>query len=225
MIDRNTLTRWCTPIHVGGPYLRPLVIRGPHAQGGAFIVGVNPATPIFESDGVSFCEYADSLLSTEAFLSMYCRIRIAQGKPATSRTRAGLDGAAQWLQSLGFNTVLDTNISPYPTRSEAEWKRLSNEEKELHVFPEIVQMFRPSVVLLHGRVAYRKFTSLYAPGLKKNCLFTEIDNPYLGTVDWDGGGKAEVFVCGHLKSFGRGDGGEKFAPLRTSLTGLGKTAS
>ena len=77
------------------------------------------------------------------------------------------------LVARGFQTVLDTNISPYPTSKESEWRQLSATEKALWVFPEVVARFRPALVLLHGNSAYEQFTDLYAPALRQPVLFSE----------------------------------------------------
>ena len=219
MLNKRTLERWCMPATETGPFLRPFVARGPLTPGGAIIVGVNPATSIGAADGVAFDDYTASLTAIERFLPIYNRVRAQRGKTRPSKTRIGLDAASKWLADFGFETVLDTNISPYPTSKESEWRRLSEKERAFWVFGEIVESFRPALVLLHGRSAYERFIETYAPDLRQSGLFSEIVDrqPYLGRVTWRHGGSAQVFISRHIRFFGKVDGGKGFARLRQEL--------
>jgi hypothetical protein len=214
MLDYAIMKRWCTPLNEGSPFLRPFVVRGQLAQGGAMIVGANPATPIGITDDVELDEHIQSLYSVDGFLPLYSRVRALRGKTRPSPTRVGLDAASKWLLARGFQTVLDTNISPYPTKDEEQWKRLSDAEKALWVFPEVVSAFRPTLVVLHGKSAYEHFVELYAPALRQERKFSDTTKelPHIGRVRWPNGDGAEVYVCRHLRYFGTRDGGKTFAP-------------
>ncbi|MCG3577525.1 hypothetical protein, partial [Ralstonia solanacearum] len=208
------------PTTPDGPYLRPFVCRGPMMTGGALIVGVNPATPISASDGVAFDDYVSSLSDFERFLAIYDGIRAKHGKAGRTRTRNGLDAASCWLSALGFSPVIDTNISPYPTRDLRQWKRLPATNQALWVFEQVVKIFQPSLILLHGQNAYTQFSTRFAPEFARNGPFDEIvKQPRLGSVCWSFGGTAEAYVCKHLRFFGRNGGGQRFAPLRDALLG------
>lgn len=217
MFANETLIRLCTPTSIDGPYLRPFVCRGPLSTGGAMIVGVNPATPISAADGIKFDDYVASLLNLEDFLPIYDAVRTARGKPR-SRTRNGLDTASTWLMDHGLAPIVDSNISPYPTKSEKEWRKLSKTEQSMWVFEEVVKAFRPSLVLLHGKSSYEVFTERFAPDLVRGQPFNElVKQPKLGTVKWPFGGTADAYVCKHIRFF-RGEGGGKyFQPLRQAL--------
>jgi hypothetical protein len=218
MFTNEALIRLCTPTNIDGPYLRPFVCRGPLSTGGAMIVGVNPATPITAKHGIQFDEYVSSLLSIEDFLPIYDAARAASGKPRRSYTRNGLDTASAWLMAHGLTPIVDTNISPYPTESEMEWRKLSKTQQSLWVFEEVVKAFRPSLVLLHGNRSYEGFTKRFAPDLYSGQPFGElVKQPKLGTVKWPFGGTADAYVCKHIRFF-RGEGGGKyFQPLRQAL--------
>lgn len=218
MITREKLRSWCQPVNEGAPYLRPFVCRGPLQRGGALVVGINPATQIGSRHSVSFDEYVDSLTDLNRFLAIYDKVRKLDGKCERSATRLGLDEASLWLSNQGFGTVLDTNISPYPTESVKVWKKLSKKEQATWVFPEVVSHFSPSFVLLHGENSYEKFTSCFAPKLKRPDKFNIlVAEPRLGIVHWSHGGTAEVYVCKHLRFFKGNEGGKYFAPLRVAL--------
>jgi hypothetical protein len=219
MLNYETMKRWCTPVRESSPFLRPFVARGQLSPGGAMIVGVNPATPIGTTDGIGLDEHIQSLYSIEGFLPLYSRVRAQRGKAQPSPTREGLDGASKWLATRGFQTVLDTNISPYPTKDEEQWQRLSSTEKALWVFPEVVATFKPKLVVLHGKSSYEYFVDLYAPALRQEGRFLDTikERPHLGRVCWPNGDGADVYVCRHLRYFGNGDGGKTFAPLRQAL--------
>lgn len=192
--------------------------RGPMTTGGALIVGVNPATPISARDGVAFDDYVSSLSDFERFLAIYDGIRTKRGKTRRSPTRDGLDAASCWLSARGFSPVIDTNISPYPTKDLRQWKRLAASDQALWVFEEIVKAFQPSLILVHGKNAYTGFSARFAPEFARTGPFDElVTQPRLGNVRWSFGGSAEAYVCKHLRFFGKNGGGQRFAPLRDAL--------
>ena len=218
-MDIETLKKLCRPVARGEPLLRPFVCRGPLARGGAFMVGVNPATTIIEADAGGFDQYVASITDLDRFLRVYDRTRVREGKGGRSPTRNGLDTASAWLKARGFRTVLDTNISPYPTASVDAWRRLAPAQKAFHVFQEVITHLQPSFVLLHGSDAYKEFTTTLALHLlRRGHKFSEvISHPRLGVLTWPDGTTANVYVCKHLRFFKGHEGGKYFAPLRASL--------
>ncbi|MBA3497095.1 MAG: hypothetical protein H0T86_08325 [Gemmatimonadales bacterium] len=215
MIDRAELVRWSQIPEAADRYLRPFVCRGALARGGAAIVGTNPATAI-TPDGVGFDEYMDLLLNLEEFTKFYRHLRIKRGKRATSPTRTGLNGMAKWLSTLGWNCVLDTNVSPYPTASKEDLDLVPPKWQSRWVVVEVVHAVKPRLLILHGEEALKHFAQTLAPQLmvRAQLPFTQLVEqfPRLGGITWEGGEVCEVFVCPHLRFFGH-NGGARFLPL------------
>jgi hypothetical protein len=220
MIERSTLARWAQIPDGADRYLRPLVARGPLDRGGAAIVGVNPATAIGPAD-VGFEQYLDLLLDLDAFTAFYRALRIKRGKRPTSPTRLGLNGMAGWLSSMGWHNVLDTNVSPYPTGSAEELGTQPAHHQARHVLAEVMSATTPAVVVVHGTDALSAFVTTLAPSLaaRTDGQFSDLvtQRPHFGRLSWHDGSTCEVFVCPHLRFFGR-SGGERFAALHQALT-------
>ena len=218
MIDRQTLAKWARPPEGADRYLRPFVCRGELQRGEAAIVGPNPATEIGPHD-VRFSEYLDLLVDLERFTEFYHCLRVGRGKRASSPTRTGIDGMANWLASLGWECILDTNVSPYPTASGEDMAKVPDKLQSRWVFEEVVQTLRPSLIILHGEGALRGFTSDVAPGLaprepRYSALVER--SPYLGQCAWAGRATCEVYVCPHLRFFEH-RGGARFSALKSVL--------
>ena len=181
-------------------------------------MGLNPATEILPED-IPIDEYVDLLLDLEAFTVFYKNLRNRRGKSTTSPTRIGLNGMAGWLAQRGWNSVVETNVSPYPTRRGEELERVSTPMQSRHIFYQLMRVLAPRLVILHGKDALSEFTSKLRPSLiPRTASFTTLVNesPYLGHVTWECGEQCDVFVCPHLRFFGH-KGGQRFAPLEQAL--------
>lgn len=219
MTDRSTLARWSRAAGAD-LYLRPLVARGALTSGGAVVVGLNPATAIGPND-VSFDAYLDLLQDMEAFTDFYRELRIKRGKRPISPTRRGLDGMARWLSSSGFPSVVETNVSPYPTEKGEELDDVPRSLQARYVLPELLAALAPRVVLLHGESALAAVASMpifAGLNLHPRQSFTVLvtHRPHLGHIRRQDGTLCDVFVCPHLRFFGH-EGGTRFAALRNSL--------
>lgn len=218
MIELSLLARWSDSPVPGGRYLRPLVCRGSIKGGGAAIVGVNPATAIGPTD-IAFEKYLNLLLDASKFEEFYQDLRVKRGKSPTSRTRMGLRGLACWLMQLGHDFVAETNVAPYPTCSSEALYAVPLEHQSRWVFREVVHKLSPRLLVLHGEDALQEFTSSTAPHLqpKPGTKFTDlIKSPRLGEVIWPNGMRCEIYVCSHLRYFGKA-GGQRFVPLKQAL--------
>ena len=182
-------------------------------------MGLNPATPIGPLD-VDLDRYVELLLDLEAFTPVYRQLRIRRGKRPTSPTRTGLDGMAKWLSEHGWQSVVETNISPYPTERGEDLKRLSPALQSRHIFHELIQLLAPRVLVLHGEDSLSEFITSVAPQLGRGSRgFAALVNefPHLGQYRWQTGEVADIFVCPHLRFFGH-SGGTRFSSLKRALT-------
>lgn len=182
-------------------------------------MGLNPATDIRPGD-IPIDRYVDLLLDIEAFTIFYESLRNRRGKTKASPTRTGLNGMARWLAQRGWHSVVETNVSPYPTGRGEELERVSNPMQSRHIFYELMRVLAPKVVILHGEDALSEFTSKLGPSLNSRTdSFSDLvkKSPYLGQVTWERGEQCEVFVCPHLRFFGH-KGGRRFGPLEEALS-------
>lgn len=219
MIDQATLASWTRTPEGADRYLRPFVCRGTLERGGAAIVGLNPATAIGPAD-IPFEEYIDLLLDLDAFTAFYRELRVKRGKRASSPTRTGLNGMANWLSALGRKCIVDTNVSPYPTGSKEELDQVPTGWQSRWVFQDLVRTLAPRLLVLHGEDALKDFISGVAPHLapRAGMPFSQLvdQSPRLGQITWAGGEVCEVFVCPHLRFFGH-HGGARFSALSEAL--------
>lgn len=219
MIDMATLATWARTPEGADRYLRPFICRGALEQGGAAVVGLNPATAIGSKD-IGFNQYLDLLLDLDAFTAFYRELRVKRGKRPSSPTRTGLNGMASWLSSLGWNCIVDTNVSPYPTASGEELNRVPSRLQSRWIFKELVSTLAPRLLILHGEDALNDFISSVAPDLapRAGTQFAQLvdESPRLGQTTWAGGEVCDVFVCRHLRFFGH-HGGARYSALRDAL--------
>ena len=220
MIDRDTLARWSRVPDGADRYLRPFVSRGPLKRGEAAIVGLNPATAIRSTD-IPFEQYLHLLLNLDAFTTFYRELRVRRKKRASSPTRTGLNGMAKWLSVLGWQCIVDTNVSPYPTESKEALEKVPAKWQSRWVFKEVVRTFAPRLIVLHGEDALDDFVSGVALGLRSRArgrTFWRLvdESPRLGQITWAGGESCDVFVCRHLRFFGH-QGGDRFSALGEAL--------
>ena len=213
------LARW-SRVDGADRYLRPFVARGPLTRGGAVVIGLNPATSIGPED-VDFEAYLDLLLDMERFSTFYQELRVRRGKPSTSRTRMGLAGVAGRLATIGFPSVVETNVSPYPTEKGEELKGLPLVLQARHVLPELLVVLKPRLMLLHGEDALKGVEAMMLDAelshpRDRSFTDTVTHRPCIGQVTWDDGSACRVYVCPHLRFFGH-KGGKRFAALDARL--------
>lgn len=220
IVDTSFITQLITPPAGTGRYLRPLVARGPLIKHGAAIVGLNPATAIGPSD-IDANEYARLLLSFNDFERFYQSLRKDRGKKPTSPTRTGLNGMAKLLEDKGWKSIVDTNISPYPTEKGEELLRLPASVQSRDVFHTVIRRLAPRLIILHGNEALKEFTSSIAHNLSSNTPFSSLvkDSPILGSIEWGANESCTVLVCPHLRFFGR-HGGVKFQHILSAIEQL-----
>lgn len=219
MLEIGMIKEWARSPNGSDRYLRPFVARGPLQRRSAAVVGLNPATAIGPTD-IPFADYVDLLLDLDAFNEFYRGLRVGRGKRATSPTRTGLKGVAAWLAQLGWQSVVETNISPYPTENSEQLRKTPGHLQSRAIFREVMNSLAPRIIILHGEEALAEFTSYVAPELAPPAgtafLSLTEQSAHLGQMEWPSGEACDVFVCRHLRFFGH-TGGVRFAALENAL--------
>jgi len=204
----HELEKVCAPIHDGKAYFRPFLCRGNILEAKTFLVGINPATPIFPED-VGLRTYVEMLLSHEKFYSFYVSLRKKRGKRGISHTREGIGSFGRWLEEKTGCPVLETNMIAYPTRNEDSLK-LEPEyiwETGKQIFRSLLFGIRPKLIVLHGDIVGHFLNILRQDGITPEILttakrITEMEKfmPVL-SFTYPDGVRADVAACRHLSRY------------------------
>lgn len=195
----NELKGMCTPPGPGKAYYRPLLCKSHNGNIDKlpiFIVGINPATPIYPKQINDIQEYVDLIMDYEAFTEYYQATRKEAGKKPESKTRTAINQFVEWLFSMTQVSIAETNIVPYPTESLA---LLNKEPKEVFnggtaIFYKLMMHYQPRVMILHGKTTAQMLTNL----LIDNKLITNTKgNEFFNTVvkmDYSADSKLAEFI-------------------------------
>jgi len=161
----NELKGMCTPPGPEKAYYRPLLCKnhkGNIDKLPIFIVGINPATPIYPKQINDIQEYVDLITDYEAFTEYYQATRKEAGKKPESKTRIAINQFVEWLSSITQVSIAETNIVPYPTES---LPLLNKEPEEVFtggtaIFYKLMMHYQPRVMILHGKTTAQKLTAL-----------------------------------------------------------------
>lgn len=208
--DAYGLEKVCTPLHEGKAYFRPFLCKGNILEAKTFLVGINPATPIYPED-VESRAYAEMLLDYEKFNSFYVTLRKKNGKRGISPTRAGINSFGRWLEEKTGWPVLETNIVAYPTKDE-DFLKLEPEyirEKGKQIFRSLLLGLQPKIIVLHGnivgnfiKILEQEKTSFQTLTTTKKITEMENDLPVIAFT-YSSGLEAKVFACRHLSLYRR----------------------
>ena len=213
-----------SPIDDGRAYFRPFLCRGNPDNARTFLVGINPATPIYPHD-ISLDDYAKLLGNYELFLAYYRDRRGRQGKTGISPTRRGIDSLGKWLENLTSAPVLETNIIAYPTRKASDLKREPDYilQKGSQIFKSLLLGIRPALIVLHGAETIEGFIQVLAEtGLAKDALSVNekkeefAKKAPLISFCYEDGSLAKVFACRHLRFYG--NEGNSYAEFRKLIS-------
>ncbi|TDQ33428.1 hypothetical protein [Aureibacillus halotolerans] len=212
------------PMDAKRRYYRPFVSNDPHRKHEVFLVGINPATPISETD-LSLSEYIQLLTNEDAFYGKYEELRRAQGKPAVSRTRGGINNFVKEIQIQSGKAVLETNAIPYPTPNVKELKKTPRDviEKAEAIFYRLLMEQTPNVLLVHGKMSLKCLVNALASHQLLDDSTIDLDQP-LKTIEakapfveftYPNGNKGAIFACRHFMYYGKT--GESFADFRCNV--------
>lgn len=168
----NELRGMCTPPDPDKAYYRPLLCKGDTENIPIFLVGINPATPIYPKQK-SMEEYLDLILNYDVFMEFYKVAREEDGKTPLSKTRTSINSFIDWLSSKTPASIAETNIIPYPTESLALLKK---EPKDVRargrdIFYKLMMHYRPSILIVHGKSTVQMLIDL----LTDKGLITDIE--------------------------------------------------
>lgn len=176
----SELMRMCTPPFPGKAYYRPLLSKRGIEEIPIFLVGINPATPIYPNQ-ITMTEYLKLILSYDAFMDFYKAKRVAEGKTPTSKTRKSINDFIEWLSSKTPVSIAETNIISYPTEN---LTLLNKEPEEIRsrgkdIFYKLMMHYQPSILILHGKSTVKMLTELL---VDKGLIEDLKENEFLNTI-------------------------------------------
>lgn len=210
----NELREMCMPPGPGKAYFRPLLCKGRIDHLPIFIVGINPATPIYPNQkGLE--EYYNLITNYEAFMKLYSDARVAEGKKPLSKTRESIKSIVEWLSTKTPASIAETNIIPYPTEKAALLKKepesVLNQGKD--IFYRLLMHYQPEILILHGKSTSQMLAELlFHKGLvavneKDELLATILKMDYsanspLAEFNYPDGESCSIVAYKHFKYYG-----------------------
>lgn len=201
----------CKQPQEGKAYYRPLICNGKLSNVGIFLVGTNPATPIFPEE-LDIDSYIDLLLDYDKFINYYKLKRLAQNKTAFSRTRIGMNSFMRWLANHTEWSIAETEVVPYPTPKLKDLKKEPDyiRQKGMEMFYSLVYEFTPKIIILHGKKTVEwAFSILSEKGLI-NIVEVNLDESIdemesrtsLYKFRYPNGKPCIILACRHLMYYG-----------------------
>ncbi|WP_379969598.1 ADP-ribosylglycohydrolase family protein [Ectobacillus sp. sgz5001026] len=194
-------------------YYRPFVCNGRIDEIDIFLVGINPATPIYPND-IDFHEYVELLLHNDKFLEYYSKLRLLQGKTEMSRTRIGMNSMIDLLKQHTNVSIAETNVISYPTKSV---KELKQEPKEVinygkNIFYQLLSLIQPKILIFHSKEALKIALEIMSerellqmePRMIQQTDIKELElKAPLLEFTYKSGKKGYIFACRHLMYYGK----------------------
>ena len=212
------------PLDECQPYFRPFICDGEITNCDVFIVGINPATPIYEKD-MEMDEYASLLMRSDDFYKLYHKVREAAGKAKISRTRIGMISFVNELKRRTGKAIIETNVIPFPTDNIKELKKVPghviNHAKE--IFYRVLTEYTPRVIIVHSKtslaylvdtLAENKMVDMDEINWKQSIAEIENNAPLIEFKYQDGTNGA-IFACRHFMYYGKK--GESFSNFREKV--------
>jgi hypothetical protein len=217
-VTLDHLSKWSEAPAPGLPFLRPLVCKGDPARISVFLVGINPATPIYPSEKLKCDAYAAALVDDELFRKMYRNAR----QTDEGRTRQGINSFIQWLGVRTDHVVAETNVIPFPTRNLEE---LYGPEMNLvrirakDVFLQLLNAAEPKTIIVHGSHAKNEIVDLmFSKGMVTDQSWKTIPNKDIESgkarlgVKYASGNRATMIGCRTFMYYGKS--GDSFRQFR-----------
>lgn len=206
------------------PYFRPFVCNGDQSNYDIFLVGINPATPIFIKD-MDIDKYVNLLINYDDFYKEYQKIRENAGKNTISRTRKGTVNFVNELRMKTGKTILETNVIPYPTSNIKELKKIPDDVKKygMELFYSVLIEYTPGVIIVFSKTSLKYLVEILCEhkiiesigSIKKPIKVIEDSaNPFI-QFSYLNGKKGAIFVCRHLMYYG--DKGNSFSNFREKI--------
>lgn len=224
MISLEKVKELCEPPGEGKAYFRPMLCKGELSKVDIFLVGTNPATPIYPKD-MRIERFVELILSYEEFINYYKSSRLASGKGEVSRTRTGMNSFLDWLSQHTSSSIVETEVIPYPTE---KLKLLKKEpkfviERGKEIFYELVTLFEPKTIILHGKTTVEEAVDIFERkglissnviNLEESIEQMEASSPIQSFV-YPSGKSGTILACRHFMYYGRT--GNSFSAFRQKV--------
>ena len=199
----DDLKQLCTQPIEGKAYYRPFLCKGDFSKARIFLVGINPATPIFPQD-MDLNDYTNLLLNYNGFLEYYHELRKSKNKRVTSKTRQGINCFLDWLAEHTTSSIIETNSCVYPTESEKLLKQepCSILERGKEIFFELFIRIQPDLLIVHGKSAQENLIDIFA---KKKIHVTSTQSQ-TNSIHYPNGKTCIIITCKHFMYYGKGNG-------------------
>jgi hypothetical protein len=225
---KHSIRELCQPLLPGKAFFRPFILKGDIESVRTFLVGINPATPIFPSDELSLDKYVQLIGNYDLFLQFYSACRAQNQQTPLSRTRTGINNFIQWLSLHTNSSILETNVIPYPTDDlktlYAEPNGIRTRAKE--IFLHLLLTLQPTLLIVHSKKAFMELILL----LQANAITFQQEPTILLPIEelehtspiasfqYTNGKICRIAVCRHLMYYGKK--GDSFQLFRTKLADL-----
>lgn len=205
----QALLTLCVSPSPGKAFFRPFLCNGDFSKVKAFIVGYNPATPLFPNEDLTLSEYVAKLQNYDVFIKYLqeYRFRESAGKTRLSRTRPSIIWCREWMEQITGGSVLETNVNAYPTPKAKLLKKEPYEiiEKGRAIFVHNLKHFAPKLLVIHGLETLKEFIGVvFRNGMIKGLPMlpkeiSEIQKSGVTfTLNYDNGDIGKVFAGRHL---------------------------
>lgn len=211
-LTKKILSAMSVPAADDKPYFRPLVCKGRLSSIEVFLVGINPATPIWPHE-IDLPSYVELLKDYDKFLAFYRSKRIREGKASMSRTRTGIDALVGWINRDLHATVAETNVNAFPTAASymLYGEPRSIRDRGQDIFFRILTKVKPPLIIVHGKESLDQLAlGLEGLSMVKGLRLTACTNRIeqlegrvpLATIRYSRSCTGQVVACRHLMYYG-----------------------
>lgn len=224
MFSTQELTQMCEPISEDKAYYRPYLCKGELSKAQIFLVGINPATPIYSTQ-VSIGDYVEMILDYNKFEYQYRQICNSKKGQKSSRTRLGINSFVEWLAVNTESSVVETNVNAYPTPNQELLNKESAEikQKGYNIFYTLLTRIKPRILIFHSLAALTSFDDIirsqgHKPNMNidfdKGVRELEEESPFYKFA-YDAEHEATVMACRHLMYYGKS--GDSYSAFKEKI--------
>ena len=212
------VSKWITDKQTAKVMFRPFEADENPYKASVFIVGSHP-TPLLELPDEFTQTYANALVNRNEFCSLF--------PDYLSSTSRDVKGAIRFSNALKQQGVVST-ISYVNALTAMNLSQLKKQKKEnadqykrgVEIFREVIEEFKPPVILLHGNYALEQFRLNFSEyfiefGHTSRSVSELEGEGIFGKIIHDDGKETLLFACKSLSYFKEND--ENFATLIEKL--------
>lgn len=212
------VSKWVTDEQTAKVMYRPFEANENPYKASVFIVGSHP-TPLIELPDDCTQMYANALVNRHEFCQLF-----PDYLQSTSRDVKGAIRFSDALKEHGIESTL-SYVNTLAAKNLTQLKKQKKENADqfkrgVEIFKEVVEEFKPPVILLHGNYALEQFRQNFFGYFIEfghaSRSVTELENEGIfGKIIHDDGKETILFACKSLSYFKRDD--EGFAKLIDQL--------